>query len=887
MVLATRWLATDAKDRPRSGESAAPLNWRALGEPGVGGTVTGMAVSPTDSNRILIGGDILGAGVSEDGAQSWQPAFGFASWEMADFTFNPTNANEVWVGTMSGPYVSEDGGHTWESSRTGFPPIAAYSYSAPVEKVLFDPNNPARLVALGGSHRRYPSPGQPLWGAVWQSVDGGATWSQISTIAGGGNVMAAAFAAGSSLVLYAAVDQKGVYASADGGTTWTAANAGLPALTTAALAVDPVVPGTLYVGLDSYSDGQGGYLPGGIFKSTDGAATWQASSTGLPQGANAQPTLSSSFEAIVVALTNPSLLYTSDIAYNEAGIFQSSDGGATWQAVMNSTLKANAPTAFVSGPGFTVLAMDPSNPQSVYAAGSEYALASHDRGATWSDVTSKPVPGTTRWQGRGYEGFVAVNFAFNPQQPDFAVLLGMDDGKFWQSRDGFSSWQWGGEGLDHWGGGNDVTFTGPGGSTMYVTFGQEGTYSGIGKTTDGGQMWTVLAGSAQGLPALNASSAQPMGIYALPTNPNQVWATIGGELYTSTDGGANWQVINTGPGLEWIAADPVNPLAFYVNGSAGVYRTADGANFTLLPGSPTNTLRLVMDPNDSSVLYATQWRQSPGGLWQYAQGAWKLLRSDPFISNVAVDPLDTQHLVVSTADDPYHDVSSATGIWVSADGGASWSQQNQGLSMLRGAATRFNPFQPGQLVFGAQGRGFFLADSGATPQPMDFSLTPAPASATVTGGQSANFTLSLAPSSGFARTVRFGCLSSSSSATCSISPAAVSLAGGTGTATLTVATNTGAGSPSRRPWHGPLLPWPWMWLVIAASGITISAYLARRRRVAVGLATLLALLWMAACGGGAASSQPPPPSSPLLVTVSVYAASGGILHTTAVSVTVN
>lgn len=65
---------------------------------------------------------------------------------------------------MSGPHLSRDGGRTWQPKRNRMPPISDWHYSAPVERVLFDPNAPNRLIAIGGSQRRFYSPGEPMWG---------------------------------------------------------------------------------------------------------------------------------------------------------------------------------------------------------------------------------------------------------------------------------------------------------------------------------------------------------------------------------------------------------------------------------------------------------------------------------------------------------------------------------------------------------------------------------------------------------------------------------------------------------------------------------------------------------------------------------------------------
>ena len=54
---------------------------------------------------MLIGGDILGIGLSLDGGETWQGTYGLRCWEIEDFAWRATNASTVWAGTMGGPYV--------------------------------------------------------------------------------------------------------------------------------------------------------------------------------------------------------------------------------------------------------------------------------------------------------------------------------------------------------------------------------------------------------------------------------------------------------------------------------------------------------------------------------------------------------------------------------------------------------------------------------------------------------------------------------------------------------------------------------------------------------------------------------------------------------------
>lgn len=107
-----------------------------------------------------------------------------------------------------------------------------------------------------------------------------------------------------------------------------------------------------------------------IWRSLDHGATWSPLD-GLPF-ANPQ--------TLVIDPTAPSTLY---IAAIDGGVFKSADGGASWKSA----------SAGIDGSRVQALAIDPSNPQALYAGTGSYAVAasgaiykSTDGAATWSRV---------------------------------------------------------------------------------------------------------------------------------------------------------------------------------------------------------------------------------------------------------------------------------------------------------------------------------------------------------------------------------------------------------------------------------------------------------------------------------------------------------------------
>jgi len=127
----------------------------------------------------------------------------------------------------------------------------------------------------------------------------------------------------------------------------------------------------------------------------------------------------------------------------------------------------------------------------------------------------------------------------------------------------------------------------------------------------------------------------------------------------------------------------------------------------LLPGSPGSNPwlpgHIAVDRAKPPRLYVAS-----GGLWRWESGTWTRLRDDPSIMNVAIDPTDPNRLAIATGDVPRRDVTIASGVWISEDGGKTWSQQNEGLACLRGRVLALNPHDPEQLVLGSEGRGYFV-----------------------------------------------------------------------------------------------------------------------------------------------------------------------------------
>lgn len=706
------------------------LEWKPLYEPGPGGWMVSVRISPHESNRVLVGGDMLGTGLSLDGGKTWQVTFGFLSGEIADFTWHPTVPDLVWAGSMSGPHISTDGGLHWKSKRNGMPPLSNAHYSAPVEKVLFDPNNSQRLLAIGGSNRSWASPGKPAWGVIWESLDAGENWKRLTTITRGGssedfdaegvNITSATFGGKSSTRLYAMASPasgngQAVFISDDGGRNWAVFADGLPHRNGWNVRAHPTDPDIAYIALTAGPIVNGTCQPGGIYKTTNGGRKWFSISRGLDQHRANRSELTANYKGFDVAPGNPEVMFTADGSWRTGVIYTTQDGGENWYPLATKqnighdnkdprrARLQTLETACPAGLAPTVISIDPNDPARVFAASSEHIVRTLDGGVTWTDSNTKVErAGTIAWRGSGYSGWCSLNICFDPYLKGRSILQAMDAAQAWISTDDLESWMPTHAPPNPWTGGQAATFTR--GNTIYITLGSHD-FRGIGRSTDGGITWSWLSGASHGLPELDVKGFKPTGIYALPDKPEKVWAILGDKLYASIDSGQTWSTIFESPGLNSIAADPNVPDQFYLSASNQVFVTSDGVTFKDI-GGPKFAGNLVVDAWGRLLIAA---HKSPRpGVWRFDPkiSSWTRLIDETWTEAIAVDPADPTRIAFSTSDNPYHDQENATGVYISSDDGKTWSCQTAGLPLMRGRTLQFDPFSD-RLVFGSFGRGFF------------------------------------------------------------------------------------------------------------------------------------------------------------------------------------
>jgi photosystem II stability/assembly factor-like uncharacterized protein len=328
----------------------------------------------------------------------------------------------------------------------------------------------------------------------------------------------------------------GIWKTTNAGTTFRPVFDNERCVSMGELAIAPSDTTQVWAGTGE-EDSRNTISPGcGIFKSTDGGLTWKR--VGLEK--------TGAIGRIVVHPTNPNIVYVAALgqpwsANPERGLYKTTDGGQNWQLVKFISDRA----------GFVDVAMDPSNPDVLFASSWErvrgpYFLRSGgpgsalwkttDGGKTWTEVRGGGLPETAK--GR-------IGIAIAASDPKVIYLMVEADTSA-NARTGAGS----------------VAQTRP---------------SGLYRSADGGATWEKTNGN-------NVRPFYYSQVRVDPKDPNRVyWSST--PVNYSNDGGKTVGNATVGIHVDhhsmWI--DPNDPNHIVVGNDGGVAQTWDkGGNWDFL-----------------------------------------------------------------------------------------------------------------------------------------------------------------------------------------------------------------------------------------------------------------------------------------------------------------
>jgi hypothetical protein len=404
-----------------------------------------------------------------------------------------------------------------------------------------------------------------------------------------------------------------------------------------------------------------GSAGGGVWSSTDGGSHWVTHTDQVSSGL--------AIGALALDPTNAQVVYAGtgegescgDCFYG-GGVLKSSDGGASW-TVSN-------PAGMFTGVDFTGLAVDPSNPQRLYASTSSGLFESADGGASWSQPTT----------GTGDVTDSASAVVLDPAHPatvylatpGIGIQVSLDGGVDFQTLSGGlpAAATFGVTALAI---GTPSSSHPNADQTIYAAValngasdpGNQGQLS-MFKSTDAGTTWnlvTSLPAYTNQAYAFGTGSADQAGydntLAVSPADPSEVIAG-GIAAIESSDGGTSWSNINGqsffGPNSNVMAPD-FHAAAFNPAGSS-VLLGSDGGLYGYAPSAGANGVANLNGGLDISQAYqdigvsatgATilAGLQSTGSVLYSGSRSWAAeVSGDGGYS--AIDPFDVNEQIVET-----------------------------------------------------------------------------------------------------------------------------------------------------------------------------------------------------------------------------------------------
>lgn len=427
-------------------------------------------------------------------------------------------------------------------------------------------------------------------------------------------------------IWYVAVASGNLWKTTNAGVTFTPIFDDQSSYSIGCVTIDPHDSLTIWVGTGENNSQRSVSWGDGLYKSTDGGKSWN--NVGLTKSEHISKIVVDPRDRNVVYVASQGPLWKGG---GERGLYKTTDGGKSWKAVL--TISENT--------GVTDVVLDPSNPDTLYAAayqrrrhvftlingGPESAIhKSTDGGATWTKLSN----------GLPKEQMGRIGLAIPAKSPKtvYAIIeASRQTGGFYRSTDGGANWEKRNSHVPSSPQYYTEIFTDPNNADrVYST----DTYLRV--TDDGGKTF-------QRVEQQNIHVDYHV-IWVDPANSDHLLAGNDGGLYETWDRGANWQFKPNLPVTQFyrISADDALPFYHVYGGTQDNFSLGAPSRTTTAHGI-TNTdwyitlggdgFRSLADPKDPNILYA---ESQNGGLNRFDKRTGEALDIQPQATGT-MDPL--------------------------------------------------------------------------------------------------------------------------------------------------------------------------------------------------------------------------------------------------------
>ncbi len=471
--------------------------------------------------------------------------------------------------------------------------------------------------------------------------------------------------------LFAGTNGGGVFKTTDGGATWAAVSNGLTNLTVYVLGISPAFPSdTLVMAGTNYS---------GLFRSTDGGASWAQMPSPLNSGEIRAIAFSPAFA------TDRTLFVSRG---NTDALYRSTDGGATWTDIRANIGSVSVGAVAVS-PAFAA-------DNTLVALTSAGVYKSTNRGNTWTAI-STGLSSTALSDMR--------TVAFSPAYAtDQTLFLGTGRAGIWRSTNGGASWTAINAGHTPQQDVGSIVIS-PNFASDRTLFTGCPSWQGF-KSTNGGDSWTMYQFNIDYLDEGNRINPDVWAMAISPAfaNDRTVFAgTFGTGVLKSTDGGATWSIVRHGMMAQRLTALAVSPnfaadrTVYSAAGGPGIFASTDGGltwhNRNAQTFSLLDTYALAISPNfaaDRTLFAGNHMGMGNGrnGIARTTDGGLSWSNPETGLENknvraLAISPSYASDRTVFAGtlckDFPTCTDSYVTGVFKSTDGGNTWARALTGL----------------------------------------------------------------------------------------------------------------------------------------------------------------------------------------------------------------